>query len=127
MLTDKIASEKARGKPDSARNRVKNSEPMRMMKIDAVDTTACDTASIMAARVSLRRRIAMTIAAKAPSAPASVGEKTPVKIPPSTTRIKVGSGQTSRKASRRSSGVGLISTLPASDGFSFTRIKIIAM
>lgn len=45
VLTDRIASLKACRTPDSARNRVKKSEPIRMMKIDAVAITACDIAS----------------------------------------------------------------------------------
>jgi len=122
-----MASLKARGTPERARKRVKNSEPTRMIKIEAVELTAWLMASSSACRVSLRRITEITRAAATPSAPASVGEKMPLKMPPSTQKISAGSGQTSRRAAARSSGVDLIATGPARAGLSQTRTMIIAM
>ena len=109
-LMPRIRSENACGTPDNARKRVKKTDPIRMMKMLVVLTAVLFSAAASVRRLSRPRDQAISNAVKAPTAPASVGEKMPRKMPPSTEAISTGSGQTSFSADSFSARLNRSST-----------------
>jgi len=112
------------GNPLSARNLPSITVPMTTMKILAVPLSVREIDFLMTSQLRDFLTKARIKARKAPTAPASVGVKTPMKIPMSTPSIKTGSGQTSESTCSFSSLVKVSLTGGARLGFSLTRMKI---